>query len=117
MQQQDMERRNGELAEKLKEKTRSEQKLRVLYQQIKGQQLSAGIELAAEHDAENALHAAGHDATARHGGQPLQSRAGSNGSSGRSRTIDAWHEQVSGSRAGLQTSRRFFNVRHYRSID
>ncbi|KAK5115659.1 hypothetical protein LTR85_009830 [Meristemomyces frigidus] len=101
-----LEQKNHELAGAFREKAKHQQQLQKLYQSLKQQQLAAGMELAAEHDAEHFLQAAGqqgHHRNDRH----MQSRSGSNGSGeggGRSRTIHAWENQM-GSRAGLQSSR------------
>jgi len=107
--QKNLEQKNRDLAGKFKEKAKAQQTLQRLYQSLKAQQLAAGMELAAEHDAEYVLQAAGHathsDGARRAGQPPMQSRAGSNGSGSRSRTIDAWRNQTHSTRAGHQSSR------------
>lgn len=115
-----LEQKNKELADKFKEKAKQQQLLQKLYQGLKAQQLATGIELAAEHDAEHVLQAAGsatYNDSARRGGQHMHSRANSYGSGGRSRTIDAWQNQVYGGiRDGMQTSRRVYLLPPCRSV-
>lgn len=106
VEQKGLEQKNHNLAEKFREKAKNQQQLQKLYQSLKQQQLAAGMELAAEHDAEHVLQSAGlvHSRHERHMQHPRAGSNASGGSDGRSRTIDAWENQM-GSRAGLQTSR------------
>ncbi|KAK3651539.1 hypothetical protein LTR56_005681 [Elasticomyces elasticus] len=105
-----LEQKNHDLAERYKDKSKQQQSLQRLYNDLKQQQNAAGLELAAEHQAEHTLRAAGlvqNPQRHQRGGQPMQSRGsnGSNGSGGQSRTIQAWEQQNTGSRMGLQTAR------------
>ena len=78
--------------------------------------MAAGIEVAAEHDAENVLDAAHYNNTTNHRkGQPRPSRAGSNGSGGsgrRQQQANPWQIRVQGSRASLQSAREFHEAQH-----
>jgi len=106
-----LEQKNYELGERYKEKSKQQQQTQKLYTLLKSQQLAAGYEIAADHDADYVLREAGHAQHGNHRGhQPMQSRGsnGSRGSGGQSRTIQAWEQQqqqVPGSRVGLQSSR------------
>lgn len=108
IEQKTLEQKNLELADKFREKCKGQQQLQKLYQSLKQQQLAAGMELAAEHDADHVLQEAGmgYRLSAHRIGQPMHSRGsnGSGGSGGRSRTIHAWENQHV-SRAGLQSAR------------
>ena len=112
MEQKELENKNHELVEKYREKSKQQNRMQQLYTTLKQQQLAAGMELAAEHDAENVLHGAGgavHNQSNYRNGQPLQSRNsnGSAGNGGRRNGIQAWqNDQPQGSRAGLHTSRK-----------
>ena len=113
VEQKNLAQKNNELAEAYSKKARSQSQLQRLYTSLKQQQVAAGMELAADHDAENVLHAAGLDtfnhATHRNG-HPLQSRNshGSEGSGRRRRTDYTWENNLpQGSRAGLQSARKF----------
>ncbi|KAK4543592.1 hypothetical protein LTR36_005487 [Oleoguttula mirabilis] len=102
-----LEQKNHELAGKFREKSQEQQRLQKLYQALKQQQLAAGMELAAEHNAEHFVQAAGQGGH-QHKDRHMQSRSGNNGSAGsggRSRAIHGWENQMHGSRAGLQSSR------------
>jgi len=108
VEQKNLEQKNRDLADKFKEKAKAQQTLQKLYQSLKAQQLAAGMEVAAEYDAENVLQTAGrasYNGNSRYSGQQVHSRAGSNDSGSRSRTIDAWQNQAHGIRDGPQTSR------------
>ncbi|TKA65283.1 hypothetical protein B0A55_09535 [Friedmanniomyces simplex] len=107
-----LEQKNHDLAEKYKEKTKQQQQLLRRFHEIRHQQSTSGLEMAADHDADQAVRAAAsrQNAPGSHhnrSGQPVHSRGsnGSGGSGGYSRTIQAWEQQSAGGRAGLQTSR------------
>lgn len=105
-----LEKKNHELGDHLREKLKTHQQLQKLYQSLKQQQLAAGLELAAEHDAEHFLQNAGRDGHYRND-RTMQSRSGSNGSGGKggpSRSIHAWENQMQDSRAGMESSRTIF---------
>ena len=116
MEQKDLEQKNHELVEKYREKSKQQNRMQQLYTTLKQQQLAAGMELAAEHDAENVLHGAGaggHNQSNYRNGQPLQSRNSNDsaGSGGRRNGMQAWqNDQAQGDRAGLHTSRKSSKV-------
>ncbi len=106
-----LEKKNRALSEAFKEKSRTQAQLQKLYTTLKQQQIAGGIELAAEHDAENALHAGQYPTASRQGGLPVHSRAGSGGSGGGGaqarQATRPWESQFQGSRNGLQTARKY----------
>lgn len=106
LEQNALEKKNQELADAFREKAKNQQQLQKLYTALKQQQLAAGMELAAEHDAEHVLNtvAAGSYTTAHHRDAQPPRRSGSNGSGGRPRVMNRW-EQPYESRAHVQTSR------------
>ncbi|TKA33678.1 hypothetical protein B0A50_00514 [Salinomyces thailandicus] len=111
VEQKSLEQKNHDLASAFREKAKGQQQLQKLYQSLKQQQLAAGMELAAEHDAEHFLQAAGtrqrHGNNGRSDGH-VHNRAGSTGSGhdgGRSRAIHDYATHIQGSRHGLQSSR------------
>lgn len=85
----DLEQKNLDLQKAFRDKAKSQQQLNRLYQTLKQQQVAAGMELAAENDAEHTLHAMGRASHAGYNNSfddpVLQSRAGSNGSGGGNR--------------------------------
>ncbi|KAK3071198.1 hypothetical protein LTR53_009078 [Teratosphaeriaceae sp. CCFEE 6253] len=98
VEQKTLEQKNHDLVEKYKEKSKQQQQTHRLYTQIKTHQLAAGLEIAADRDADHVLQDAGqphyaHASVQRH--QHMQSRGSnvSGGSGGRSRTIQAWEQQ------------------------
>lgn len=111
LEQKNLEQKNHELAQKYQEKIKTNHRFEKLYQNLKQKQLAGGIQLAAEYDAEDTLHAAAGD----HFGnanyqQTMPSRAGSNGSGGsggRRNNANPWENQShnQGYRGGLQSSR------------
>jgi E3 ubiquitin-protein ligase CCNP1IP1 len=113
VEQKTLEQKNHDLAEAFREKSKNQQQLQKLYQQLKQEQLAAGMELAAEHDADHVLRAAGlgqYAKTNTHASHQAQVHSGSNGSGsgsgGRIRNINSWENQPQGSRAGLGTARK-----------
>ena len=101
-----LEQKNHELAGAFREKAKHQQQLQKLYTQLKQQQIAAGMEFAAEHDAENVLHAVGGGQSGNANYRPqMPSRASSIGSGGRRNTVNPWQNQAQGSRGGYQTSR------------
>ena len=104
-----LEDRNQELQTAYREKAKKQQEIHKLYTALKHQQAAAGMEVAADHDAENVLQAAAtgsyNNATHRNG-QPVQSRAGSDGSGGRRQNTHAWDNRGQGNRNGLQSARK-----------
>lgn len=92
------------------EKDRSKKGVADLYQKLKQQQMAAGIEIAADHDAENVLEAAHYNTTNHRNVQQRTGRAGSNGSHGSGARAQAtnydWQNRVEGSRTGLQSARK-----------
>ncbi|KAI7303269.1 hypothetical protein KC315_g15771 [Hortaea werneckii] len=94
MEQKALEEKNHQLVEAFREKSKTQQQLQKLYQTLKQQQLAAGMELAADHDAEHALKAAD---VAQRDHRFRQSRAGSRGSGsglGQSRTVNDFAAQM-----------------------
>ncbi|KAI7462256.1 hypothetical protein KC351_g16435 [Hortaea werneckii] len=88
MEQKALEEKNHQLVEAFREKSKTQQQLQKLYQTLKQQQLAAGMEIAADHDAEHTLNAAD---VAQRDHRFRQSRAGSRGSGGglgQSRTVN-----------------------------
>ncbi len=115
-----LEEKNEKLAEAYREKGKKQQQLQRLYTQLKQQQLAAGLEVAANFDADNVLNdiataPRNNNANSNNrGGVPLQSRAGSNGSSGkggRRNNAYAWESNPPDYRTGLQTARMFCSTR------
>ena len=107
-----LEKKNNDHANKISEKNKQHTTLHRLYNSLKQQQLAAGLELAAGHDAEHVLQTNRQDGHHRND-LPMQSRSGSNGSgnsSRRSRTIHAWENQMGASRAGLQAARKLLTL-------
>lgn len=108
LEQKTLEQKCDKLAESCREKERVKQKLQKLYASLKQQHVAAGMEVAADHDAENVLEAAHHNTTNYWNEQPKPSRAHSNASGGSGRRphqANAWQNRVQGSRAGLQSAR------------
>lgn len=108
--QQKLESKNQELAGHLKGRMKQHQTLQKMYTSLKQQQIAAGMESAADYDAENVLHAAatGSSKISTHrNGQAMYSRAGSHGSGesgGHRQHVNAWGSQAQGNRPGFQTS-------------
>ncbi|KAH9845015.1 chiasma assembly [Teratosphaeria destructans] len=113
LEQKELEQKNHDLGEAYRDKSKQQQQLQRLYTSMKQQQLAAGIELAAEHNAEHVLQSAGVGKQAKGNAHDRHrlNRAGSNGSGGsggQSRTIHQWEsrqQQAQGSRAGFGTGR------------
>ena len=109
VEQKTLEQKNHDLAEAFREKSKNQQQLQKLYQQLKQQQVAAGLEFAADHDAEQVLQAAGGGFAGgnhRTGGQPQTRGSNGSGGSGGRRNSNNWNNQPQGSRAGLQSSRK-----------
>ena len=112
LEQKKLEDKNLELAEHYREKSKKQAQLQRMYNTLKQQQVAAGLELAADHDADNGLHAAAsgpYNTSTHRARQPMQNRAGSNdsaGSGGRRQNVHGWENQAPGNRAGLQSSRK-----------
>ena len=111
VEQKSLEQKNHDLAAKYREKAKTQTQMERLYKSLKHQQLAAGMELAADHDAEDALHAVvgGHFGNINYR-QHTHSRAGSNTSGARDahrNDVDVWNNQIQGSRAGLQSARQY----------
>ena len=109
--QQKLESKNQELAGHLKGRMKQHQTLQKMYTTLKQQQIAAGMQSAADYDAENVLYAAatGPSKISTHrNGQAMHSRAGSYGSGesdGHRQHVNAWGNQAKGNRPGFQTSR------------
>ncbi|RMY53743.1 hypothetical protein D0863_13852 [Hortaea werneckii] len=104
MEQKALEEKNHQLVEAFREKSKTQQQLQKLYQTLKQQQLAAGMELAADHDAEHALKAAD---VAQRDHRFRQSRAcsrGSGGGLGQSRTVNDFTAHMN-SRASMAPAR------------
>ncbi|KAI6903339.1 hypothetical protein D0869_12869 [Hortaea werneckii] len=104
MEQKALEEKNHQLVEAFREKSKTQQQLQKLYQALKQQQLAAGMEIAADNDAEHTLKAAD---VAQRDHRFRQSRAGSRGSSGglgQSRTVNDFAAQMN-SRASMAPAR------------
>ncbi|KAI7184833.1 hypothetical protein KC343_g9078 [Hortaea werneckii] len=104
MEQKALEEKNHQLVEAFREKSKTQQQLQKLYQTLKQQQLAAGMEIAADHDAEHTLKAAD---VAQRDHRFRQSRAGSRGSGGglgQSRTVNDFAAQMN-SRASMAPPR------------
>ncbi|KAI6854738.1 hypothetical protein KC343_g7491 [Hortaea werneckii] len=104
MEQKALEEKNHQLVEAFREKSKTQQQLQKLYQTLKQQQLAAGMEIAADHDAEHTLKAAD---VAQRDHRFRQSRAGSRGSGGglgQSRTVNDFAAQMN-SRANMAPPR------------
>ncbi|GAB1735863.1 hypothetical protein NU219Hw_g5199t2 [Hortaea werneckii] len=99
-----LEEKNHQLVEAFREKSKTQQQLQKLYQTLKQQQLAAGMEIAADNDAEHALKAAD---VAQRDHRFRQSRAGSRGSGGglgQSRTVNDFAAHMN-SRASMAPAR------------
>lgn len=101
IEQKSLEQKNHELQEQYRSKAKSQRQIHHMYTKLKQQQVAGGLELAAEHEAEDTLQVAGNR------GAPLHSRTGSGhsgNSGGRHQTkFDVWEEQqYGGDRSGLQ---------------
>lgn len=108
LEQQSLEQKCDKLNESCREKERAKQKYHKMYTTLKEQHHAAGIELQADHDAENVLEAAHYNTAKHQTGQPVHSRAGSNGSGrsgGRSNSTTVWQARMQGSRASLPSAR------------
>ena len=112
--QKTLEEKNDELAKAFREKAKGQAQLQKLCSSLKQQQVAAGMQLAAEHDAENAIQTAGDahlNINTHRNGQPSRSR-GSHGSSGNGnglrgrQHVKPWETQVQLNRGG---SARSFN--------
>ncbi|KAI7151670.1 hypothetical protein KC349_g9369 [Hortaea werneckii] len=105
MEQKALEEKNHQLVEAFREKSKTQQQLQKLYQTLKQQQLAAGMEIAADNDAEHTLKAAD---VAQRDGRFRQSRAGSRGSGGGlgpSRTVNDFAAQMN-SRGSMAPARK-----------
>lgn len=109
LEQQSLEQKCDKLNESCREKEKAKQKYQKLYTTLKEQHHAAGIELQADHDADNVLEAAQYNTAKHQNGQPVQSRAGSTGSRGRNggrqNPANIWQTNMPGSRANLQSAR------------
>lgn len=111
LQQQELEKKNQDLVNHFRDKSKKHQKLLGEFQKIKQQQFAAGIESAADHEADDVLQAAatvGHNPHQHRHGQPMPSRAGSNGSGGRHPQGNTWPNQAQGGR--IYTARTYINA-------
>lgn len=98
LEQDDLVRKNAEIATAFKEKAKQHQHHLKQYQKLKQQQLSADMEFAAKNDAEQYVHA-GHNSHSSHPMQGRESR-GSGGSGGKMRTFQFWENPAMGNGAG-----------------
>ncbi|KAK5107876.1 hypothetical protein LTR62_000586 [Meristemomyces frigidus] len=103
VEQKTLEQKNYDLENQIKLKSKTQQQLHAVYNRLKNQAMGPNIEMAAQRDAEQVLYAAG---VGHSRGKAMHSRgsAGSGGSAGQSRTIQAWEQHGRGSRHGMQTS-------------
>ena len=110
LEQKNLEQKCEKLHESNREKEKAKQQLQRLYISLKQQHVAAGLEVAAEHDADNVLGAAQYN-TANHPNGPSRvSRAGSKGSGHggeRHNPAGFWQTGGQGSRAGLQSARMY----------
>ena len=112
LEQKQLESKNQELAAAYREKAKKQQQLHSLYQKLKNQQLEAGMEVAADYDADHVLQNAATGAfnvPNPRNGQPLRSRAESNGSGGNgARRVkpNKWNGHPQNNRPGFQSSRK-----------
>lgn len=107
LQQQELEKKNQELVKHFREKSKKHQQLQGQYQKIKQQQFAAGIESAADHEADDVLHAAAAGVPNTHQnrhGLSMPSRGGSVGSGSRRQRVNAWSNQAQGGR--MHTARK-----------
>ncbi|KAK3707504.1 hypothetical protein LTR37_012146 [Vermiconidia calcicola] len=110
LEQKQLESKNQELAAAYREKAKKQQQLHSLYQKLKNQQLEAGMEVAADYDADHVLQNAATGAfnvPNPRNGQPLRSRAESNGSGGNgARRVkpNKWNGHPQNNRPGFQSS-------------
>lgn len=111
IEQKNLEQKNDKLQEQYRAKAKSHAHYETLYKKLKRQQVTGGLELAAEHDAEDVLQTAGQR------GPSIHSRAGSghSGNSGgrhHSGRIEAFEQQFyGGERGGAQPNRRSMDTR------
>lgn len=83
--------------------------LQNIYHKLKQKHMAAGLEVAADYDADNVLEAANYNNAGGRDGQARAGRAGSNGSrgsGGHPNPANLWQNRVEGSRAGLQSARK-----------
>lgn len=105
IEQKNLEQKNHELQERYRSKAKREAQLKTLYDKLKAQQVAGGLELAAEHEIEDSLQAAGGR------GPPLHQRVGSgnSGASGghRQTKLGMWEQHQygpgNGGRGGVQS--------------
>lgn len=114
LEQKSLEQKCDKLYESCREKEKSKNTIQQMYTKLKQQHQAAGMEIAADHDADNVLEAAHYNHANDLNGQHTTARANSNGSrrsGGRPNATNLWQNRVEGSRAGLQSAReshRFF---------
>ena len=111
IEQKSLEEKNAALQANYRSKAKEHQHISKLYNKLKQQQVAGGLELAAEHDAEDVLQGVGHRSA------PLQSRAGSHGSAAsgghRQTKFGAWEQQqYGGDRGGIQGGRKWTDSPH-----
>lgn len=110
MQQKDLEKKNHDLVQHFREKSKKHQKLFQEYQKIKQRQFAAGIESAADNEAEDVLHAAAAAVPSAHPNrhaQAMPSRAESNGSGGRRQQGNVWPSPRGGR---IHTTRKYIRL-------
>ena len=117
VEQKTLEQKCDKLAESCREKDKAKQQLQKLYTSLKQQQIAPGMEVAAEHYAENVLDAAhSNNANTHRNGQLRPTRAGSIGSGGsggrQQQQAYPWQNRVQGSRAGIQSARKSEHTHH-----
>jgi E3 ubiquitin-protein ligase CCNP1IP1 len=111
MEQKKLEEKNQSLIDAFKEKSKKQQQLQKMYTQLKQQQMAAGLEVAADYDADNVLHnaaAATHNDAGYRDGRAAHGRSGSGGSGGKRNNTAAWTHTAPNNRAGMQSSRRYW---------
>lgn len=107
-----LEQKNHELQEQYRNKARAAYQLDKMYKKLKQQQGTGGLELAAEHEAEDSLQMTGAHGVPRH----VRAGSGHSGNSGgRGQTkFGVWEAQQyglgAGDRAGLQSASEFTNL-------
>lgn len=112
IEQKSLEQKYDKLTEAFREKEKSRLQVTHLYNKLKHQTHAAthaaGIEMAAEYDAENVIEPS-HYVTSNQGRGHTGNRGpgsiGSAGSGRRQHSVNSWQQRVEGSRAGLQSTR------------
>lgn len=113
VEQRNLEQKCDKLVQSCREKERAKSEVQNLYNRLKQKHRAAGLEVAADYDAENVLETANYNNSSGREGQERVGRAGSNGSrgsGGHQNTANLWQNRVEGSRAGLQSARKSRSV-------